>query len=373
MPSTTNRTRRSRQQRWADRRRGGSAAPSQPFWRRWITSFRGHSTPWKVIVELSAVAVLLLGIVSTDALRMYTSIHRVDLHLAGAGDGSTNYLLIGSDTRTHIRTLEDLQTFGSPFQSPGTHADQILVLNIAADGTVRLVAIARDLLIDVPGKGEQRITLTLDDGPQVFVDSLCASLGLGVDHVAIIGFDGFRSIVDAVGGVDVVLPIGLRSSALGLELHAGPNHLDAHDALALVRLRSGEQLGLGGWIPLDQGARTRTQSGELVFRSIAAKVSEERSPFALRSIIAGVSDNLTIDSGIGMSQMLELRDALGRVGSTDLTMLQAQTIDGDTPVAYLEPGATETLQSIGAGTNPKCPNLPRIEQSVDAGMSPDQP
>lgn len=360
MPATSNRIRRRRQQQWAARRRGETTETGTPAWRRPIAFFTRHSMRWRIGVSIGAVLVVLLLALALDTSRMYSSIKRADLHLAGTGNGSTNYLLVGTDTRRNIRTLADLQTFGSPFQSPGTHADQILILNVDPEGAVRLVAIPRDLLIDVPGKGEQRLTLTLDDGPQAFSDALCASLGLGVDHFVMVGFDGFRGIVRAIGGVDVVMPVGLRSGPLGLEVKAGPNHLDADQALALVRLRSGELLGLGGWIPLEQGAKTRAESGERVFRAIADKVAGVRSPFTLHAIADSVAGNLTVDSGLGLGDALKMRSALSGVGGTDLTMLAAETIDGETPVAYLQAGATETLQSIGAGSNPACPNLPRI-------------
>ncbi len=66
-------------------------------------------------------------------------------------------------------------------------------------------------------------------------------LGINVDQVAIIDFDGFRKFIDTIGGIDVDLPTDVCSSVSGgafnLKLDKGENHLDGFQAITLARTR----------------------------------------------------------------------------------------------------------------------------------------
>jgi len=56
-----------------------------------------------------------------------------------------------------------------------------------------------------------------------------------VDHFAVIDFAGFRSVVDAIGGVDV--GVAAPTSSAGVAFQAGTNHLDGEAALVYARQR----------------------------------------------------------------------------------------------------------------------------------------
>ena len=43
-------------------------------------------------------------------------------------------------------------------------------------------------------------------GPGLLKDTIAYNLGIRIDHTAMVEFDGFRRIVDTLGGVDV--PVG---------------------------------------------------------------------------------------------------------------------------------------------------------------------
>jgi LCP family protein required for cell wall assembly len=55
------------------------------------------------------------------------------------------------------------------------------------------------------------------------------------DPFAVIGFAGFRSVVDAIGGVDV--GVTAPTSSAGVAFQAGADHLDGDAALVYVRQR----------------------------------------------------------------------------------------------------------------------------------------
>jgi LCP family protein required for cell wall assembly len=81
------------------------------------------------------------------------------------------------------------------------------------------------------------------EGPGLLAQTLDANYGLRVDHYLAVDLQTFERMVDAVGGVDVVLDgsVDLNSKHgtpdPGLVLSAGPHHLDGRLTLLLARNR----------------------------------------------------------------------------------------------------------------------------------------
>ena len=108
-----------------------------------------------------------------------------------------NFLLIGSDKRP-----------GSSYRT-----DTIVVAIVwPKEGQISLLSIPRDLWIYIPTVGMQRINTAYQSGeiygytgggPGLLKDTISYNLGIRIDHTAMVDFDGFRRIVDTLGGVDV--------------------------------------------------------------------------------------------------------------------------------------------------------------------------
>ncbi len=108
-----------------------------------------------------------------------------------------NFLLIGSDKRP-----------GSSYRT-----DTILVAVVwPREGQVSLISIPRDLWVYIPTVGMQRVNTAYQSGeitgyagggPGLLKDTISYNLGIRIDHTAMVDFDGFRRIVDTLGGVDV--------------------------------------------------------------------------------------------------------------------------------------------------------------------------
>lgn len=113
------------------------------------------------------------------------------------GQETVNFLLIGSDRRS-----------GTSFR---TDTMVIAVLRPQL-GQVSLISIPRDLWVSIPDWGNQRINTAYQHGisvgypgggPGLLKDTILYNLGIRIDHTAMVDFDGFRNIVDTLGGVDV--------------------------------------------------------------------------------------------------------------------------------------------------------------------------
>ncbi|MBQ9806190.1 MAG: LCP family protein [Clostridia bacterium] len=80
-------------------------------------------------------------------------------------------------------------------------------------------------------------------GAEKTTELLSSALGVRLDYFAVIDLDCVQGLVDAVGGVDVVLPEALAYSdpeqGLEIQLPQGAVHLDGKRAEHLLRFRSG--------------------------------------------------------------------------------------------------------------------------------------
>ena len=95
----------------------------------------------------------------------------------------------------------------------------------AGGGTFRKLSIPRDSFAAIPGHDPQKINAAyaLDDTDDVadqgntslMVETVENFLGVDVDHVVLVDFEGFKNFIDAIGGVEVDLPDKLLLGDLG--------------------------------------------------------------------------------------------------------------------------------------------------------------
>jgi LCP family protein required for cell wall assembly len=70
-------------------------------------------------------------------------------------------------------------------------------------GTATLLSFPRDLWVYIPGLGNQRINVAMAYGFNVLQQTFQYNFGITPDHYVLTSFDGFKSIIDTLGGIDV--------------------------------------------------------------------------------------------------------------------------------------------------------------------------
>lgn len=153
------------------------------------------------------------------------------------------------DIRASVRTI-NLLLLGSDRREDehSGRADAIILAIIFPDvPAVSLLSIPRDLFVFVPGRGMSRInTADAYGGAELLKATLRYNLGLRVDYYIRTDFDGFKRIVDALGGIDVSVDCHLEDwradpQAPGgyapFALEPGIRHMDGDLALWYVRSR----------------------------------------------------------------------------------------------------------------------------------------
>lgn len=146
---------------------------------------------------------------------------------------------------------------------------------------ITVVAIPRDLWVDIPGAALHGVTqgklnqsyfygtegMGFYDGSGygagLLAHTLQSNFGLSVDHYLTVNMYAFRNIVDALGGLDVYFPEDVyikHNEAPKLYLNAGAQHLEGKQAEQVVRTR------------IDIGDFGRIRNQTLVLKALAVKM-----------------------------------------------------------------------------------------------------
>jgi polyisoprenyl-teichoic acid--peptidoglycan teichoic acid transferase len=168
-----------------------------------------------------------------------------------AGGSRINVLVMGLDRRP------------SEGKAP-TRTDTMFVLTIDPHSkTAGILGIPRDLWVDIPNKSgdgyfQERINVAYElgevnnydgGGPALAMATTEHTLGIKIDHYVVIDFQGFKKIIDDLGGIDVDVPsylsdplysdTELPGDYLPEEFEPGVQHMDGTRALAYARIRRG--------------------------------------------------------------------------------------------------------------------------------------
>jgi polyisoprenyl-teichoic acid--peptidoglycan teichoic acid transferase len=122
----------------------------------------------------------------------------------------------------------------------------LLFLADRAAPRVAMVSVPRDLWVTIPGNGEERVNAAYElGGSQTAKQTVSNVLGQRVDRFAVIGLQGVRDVVDAVGGVDLTVAQAIHDDAyptddygiITVDIPAGRQHMDGVTALEYARTR----------------------------------------------------------------------------------------------------------------------------------------
>jgi LCP family protein required for cell wall assembly len=228
--------------------------------------------------------------------------------LREAGSGRPlNLLVVGSDSRAGLDDA-DGRGYGDV---GGQRNDVTLIVRVEpASRRVSLLSIPRDLVVPIAGTGAQnRINAAVAGGPGQLVQTIEQNLGIPINHYMLIDFDGFRAIVDALGGIDVRFPYPARDALSGLHVaEAGCTHLGGGGALALARSRHFAYLKDGAWRsdPLADLGRIRRQHAFLQALVEAALAKGLTNPVRANAFIGSLVHEVTKDSALKVRDVIRL-------------------------------------------------------------------
>lgn len=152
----------------------------------------------------------------------------------------TTLLLVGADS-------------GAARGPSGGRSDAlILVRTDPGEHRVALLSIPRDLRVEVPGHGPDKINAAYAlGGPALAVQTVESLTGLGVNHIVVVDFSTFPDVIDALGGVTIDVPERIVSNRFdcpfsspaecerwpGWRFARGRQTMDGRRALVYARIR----------------------------------------------------------------------------------------------------------------------------------------
>ena len=281
-----------------------------------------------------------------------------------------NVLLVGSDTRSEL-TKDEQARFGTSNQVGGKRSDTMMILHIDPEQEkAGILSIPRDLWVEIPGfKNKQRINIAYDGdkGPQTLITTIRENLGIDIDHFVEVDFDGFRGIVEALGGVKVYFPAPARDALAELDVpKAGCIELSPEQALAYVRARHFQTYESGRWRtdPTSDFGRIARQQDFMRRVMSAAIKAGIRDPIKGNRIVDKIVDDITIDRALGTRDMLKLAQRFRNINpeSVDMVTLPTvpETIGGAAVLVMKEPEAKQVIDRFNGVDAPAADALPDI-------------
>ena len=187
-----------------------------------------HGRAVRILLALAATLSLIVGIVGGISYASYKAVEDVGTHDhfydpdpdASPGDGPTgpcidnicNYLILGSDSREGL-TRDEQQQFGTDAEIGGENrADTIMLVHSDPERQKAvIVSFPRDLWVDIPGDGPNKINAAFEGGidgggPELVAKTVHELTGLRINHFVYVDLAGFQSIVNTLGGVDMCIP-----------------------------------------------------------------------------------------------------------------------------------------------------------------------
>lgn len=194
----------------------------------------------------------------------------------------------------------------------GTYrSDTMMLARVDPKGKkVSIISIPRDTKVDMGEHGVDKINSAhAFGGPSLAVKTVSELAGVPISHYAEINLDGFASVVDALGGVEVNVPIEINDKEAGGHLLPGVQNLSGSDALILVRSRH-------AYDDYGAGDLYRSANQRLVLSAIAQKLLASDAitiATTIQSLADCVMTDMSIDSIVGIAQSIRGIDA-----STDI-------------------------------------------------------
>ena len=296
-------------------------------------------SPKRAAILACTVIFLIAGIyVGRLAWQLGFIFHRNPIAAIGDVLGSGSDSSVGQKAQSEQRINIALYGYGGDGHDGGYLSDSIMIVSIQphAKGRPQVaeISVPRDWYVPIDlGNGHHymgRINEAYSDGQTdsypnradkykgqqgggaLANDTMQKLLGIHIDHFVGIDFHAFQYAVDAVGGVDVVVPDAFTDysyprgecdgghgdcATITVHFNAGPQHMDGRTALIYSRSRHAAQNGEGS-----DFARSKRQ--QLILQALKQKVVSIDGIAKLPDVLGALGGHVITDMGIGDAKAL---------------------------------------------------------------------
>ena len=261
--------------------------------------------------------------------------------------GGLTFLVIGSDSREGMaREERDALSVG---YTPGRRSDSMMLVRLNHErDRITVVGLPRDLWVDIPGEGRDKINAAYaHGGPQLAVRTVESVTDVRIDHYVEVDFSGFVGVVDALGGIDVCLPEAIVDPKARLDMSAGTHRVGGAEALAFARTRATPRGDL------DRIDRQQQVLSAMLDRALSSETLSD--PGRLTAFLDRALSSVTVDEGLDASTINRLSYQMRDLDMSAVTFTQVPIADmdfwtprGDVALLWDEPAARDLFADINA-------------------------
>jgi LCP family protein required for cell wall assembly len=198
-----------------------------------------------------------------------------------------------------------------------SRTDTMMLLSVNLQSQmVSLLSIPRDLYVEIPGYGRDRLNTALvhganinDEDPiagmEVAIQTVEQAIGVPIDHYVVVNLRALEESIDALGGVDMFVPYAIsdptyinRETGQPLFIPEGQNHFDGDTALRYVRTRNQDS---------DFARSNRQQQLLLALRQKALNLGMSemlaRAPLLYQNVKSGIFTDLSLEDMVALGQV----------------------------------------------------------------------
>lgn len=232
---------------------------------------------------------------------------------------------------------------------PG-RADVIMIASVdPVQRRVVLVSIPRDLWVEIPGHGENRINSayfygefegTQGAGPGLMKRTLEHNFGVTIDYYGTLDFECFKRIIDVLGGITVDVPVPMRDDRypddsygyVSIHIPAGKQHMSGETALQYVRARH------------ETSDFSRMRRQQQVLLAVREKALRLDIVFSLPELLPLLGKAFSTD--LPTQDVMALANLAAQI---ELQDMQLRVVDESLTIPYVAPDGAQVL-------------LPRLDQ-----------
>ena len=297
-----------------------------------------------VVVFVAASAGALTGFLERTAAQVGRNdpaeVQAAKPQLAAAKPGRPlTILIIGSDRRV-----------GQP--DLGARSDTLLLVRLdPTSGSISMLSVPRDLMVDIPGYGQNKINAAYSlGGAGLSLEVMRDLLGVRINDFVDVNFDGFVQVINKLGGAYLMIDRGYYNNTAvtgfaSIDIPPGYQRLNGADALAWVRFRHDQN-----------GDFTRIVRQQIFLREMKREVADSASLTSLPrflSVMSILSHNITSD----ISSLGKLYRVVSLALQLDTTHIYQTHVTGSTPtiggVSYVVATPQEIHDAVHQFLHPK--------------------
>lgn len=230
---------------------------------------------------LSFIAIVFVSIIAWGGMNYYSFQKALDKM-----NESTDENLKASAKEIDVEPFSVLLLGIDERENDSGRTDTMIVATVNPDlGTIKMLSIPRDSRVEIVGNGTiEKINHAYSrGGVAMSIDTVENLLSIPIDYYVAVNMEGFLSVIDEVGGIEVMNDMDLSHGSYSFP--QGEIKLSGEEALIYSRIRYGDPRG-------DFGRQMRQK---LILEALLKEAKDPQVLFQIGDILDVLGDNIRMN------------------------------------------------------------------------------